>query len=203
MRIYPDNLDTIPEQCSEISFYRTLPDYKQIVFGWDVHASLHCNRHKVMLFCFPQNLAGIELEYFVGFTRSLSTEVDLKYGTGYQRYFDHGPDLYAFGLISGLKYSAEDIAEGDRISAWMHEIVGDKRYMSGYLRDVYPLNVLSSTHLAREVEGISLMKWVEQDTRRGCLSQLGEDAWLWEVPQPLLADVRSVLQLAGCMIVAS
>jgi hypothetical protein len=201
LRKYPEVLSVLASSCTEVDLYHTISGYKQLVFGWDVFASLNTVKDKTMLLCFAQNLENLDLEYFEGVLRTLAEEIDLKYGVGYQRDFELGPDMYAHGMITGLRYSSKDMAEKDRISMWMHERSGANRHLHGYLRDVYPLNILSSCHLSRQVGNVSLARWIDQNPDRGYLSELSTSAWLWKVPQSCLGEVQAQLRYAGCTIV--
>jgi hypothetical protein len=198
---YSRAVAALPTLRGGVDFLHTIPGYKQLTFGWDACASLHTDRDKTMLFCFAQNLANLDVGYFERIVRTLAAEVDLKYGIGYQRDFELGPDMYAHGMVSGLGYSPRDIAEADRIGAWMQERPGASRHLHGCLRDVYPLNILSTRHLSRDVGKLSLEQWIQQATDRGQLVQLNNGASLWIIPDRHIADVQAKLQQAGCIIV--
>jgi hypothetical protein len=197
---YPRFLKECPTELSGLDFYHTIPGYKQLIFGWDVCVSLNTHPRKTMLFCFAQDLAYVGLAYFEEIAQALAKEVTLKYGIGYNRDFKFGPDLYAHGLVAGLGYSSKDIEQADRISTWMHERSRENRHLRGYLRDVYPLNIISSCHLTRDVKGISLEQWINEDPSRGHIAQLSDDAWLWKIPEHHLAEVHTELQSSGCTI---
>jgi hypothetical protein len=149
----------------------------------------------------PIQICKYSLDSFEGVVRTLAKEVHLKYGIGYQRDFNLGPEMYAYGLVVGLKYSPQEMAEGDRNAAWMHERPGAIRHLQGYFRDVYPLNILSSQLLSREVRNLHLARWIQQTSDRGHLAQLSDEAWLWRIAESHLAVVKADLQQAGCTIV--
>jgi hypothetical protein len=72
--------------------------------------------------------------------------------------------------------------------------VGTRRYFSageGFVRDVYPLMLLSATHLARSAGGVSLRQEIEQD-ELGELEPAGGKL-LWQVPPSKLIAAQSVL----------
>jgi hypothetical protein len=186
-----------------LAFYHTIPGYTQLIFGWDIFASISNVSDKTMVICFDRQLAGIDLQYVAGIVRSLAEIVSLRYGIGYQRSFNSGPELYAFGMIAGLGYTPSERAERDRIGSWMRERIAEGRHLKGFLRDVYPLNVLSAAHLAREVENLPLSQWIEASAARGTLSALPNEAWLWTIPEQSLSLVQTTLQQAGCTIVPS
>jgi hypothetical protein len=198
---YVNFLADLPKLQGNIDFYHTVPGYKQLVFGWDCFASLSTRPDKTMVFCCDHNLANLGLECFETVARSLAGEIQLKYGIGYQRSFKLGPEMYAYGMVTGLKYSQSDLAEADHIGMWVRERLDANRHLRGYLRDVYPLNVISSCHLARHVEGLSLSQWIEASSDRGQLIYLGKDTFLWEVPDEQISEVRHKLRAAECTIV--
>ncbi len=188
-------------EARDCDFYHTLPGYKQLIFGWDVFASLISTVEKTMVFCCAQSLPSVDIGHFEEIVRRLAALVDLKYAIGYERPFELGPDLYAHGMVTGLGYSPEGMAQGDRIAAWMHERLGANRHLHGFVRDVYPLNVLSSSHVSRDVENVSLGQWIQQSADRGDLKQIGGEAWLWNLDHNQIDSVRADLQRAGCLIV--
>lgn len=178
-----------------VDFYHTLANYGQLIFGWDLCSLLQQGEERTMVFCYPQDMAGIGLNFLAGMARTLAQELQLTYGIGYQRDFDLGPDLYAYGLDTGLEYSPEDMAEGDRIAAWLHERMNKRnRHLAGLLRDVYPLNVLSRPHVERRIGEQAFGAWIEAAPDRGRLEPLANDAWLWTVPEERLLPVREEIK---------
>lgn len=194
LRTYAELFSNLPNERRGISLYHTLPDYNQLVFGWDLIATLDTVDSRQMIFCYPQDSAGIGLTFLAGIVRTLAQELQLTYGIGYQRDFDLGPDLYAYGLVTGLEYGPEDMAEGDRIAAWMHEQMDRNRHLTGLLRDVYPINVLSRPHVERPIAGQAFGQWIETAPDRGRLEPLANDAWLWTVPEERLLPVRTEIK---------
>jgi hypothetical protein len=183
-----------------LTLYHTLPDYAQLVFGWDVTAALECHRRKMMAFCCDQTIRGLDLNYFVGLLERIARIVQLCYGIGYLRSFELGPSIYASGLGIAAGFSDEEMAEADRIGAWFREIIGANRHMRGYLRDVYPLNVISEPHLSQRVGGMPLADWIGQSPQRGTLRSLPGDAWIWRIDESNVDAVRAELVQTGLLI---
>ena len=155
---------------------------------------MYTGERKTMLFCCDQSLGDVGLAYLEDLVIKISGLVELKYGAGYHRSFELGPAFYALGMISGLDYSPAEMAEGDRIGAWFNERLQENRHLAGYLRDIYPLNVLSSAHLEHRLESGCLADWIGQSPERGRLRSLQRGAWLWSVDDDQLEDVRRQLR---------
>jgi len=180
--------------------YHTLPDYAQLIFGWDVTAMLDCHRAKTMDFCCDQAIRGLDLNYFEGLLDRIGLLVKLCYGIGYLRSFELGPDIYACGMGTTSGFSDEEMAEADRIGSWFRERLAGNRHLSGYLRDVYPLNVLSEPHLSRRVDGIPLAEWISQSQKRGTLRELPGNACVWRIDESNVDGVRAEMIKTGLLI---
>jgi len=197
---YPRIIDDIPEEECSVDLYHTVPGYKQLVFGWDVHASMTIGIEKTMLFCWSQALAGVPLSFCEDILRRVSAEVTLTYGIGYEREFVLGPEMYAVGFIAGLNVGRQNEAERDRIGAWMRERLNSRRHLQGLFRDIYRLNVVYSLHLSRVIGGLALARWIEESRNRGVLRAIDNGAWVWELSDEQIPLVRSDLLNAGLLI---
>jgi hypothetical protein len=136
----------------------------------------------------------------VELAKQMATIFSPVYGIGFQRPFLKGPDLYAYGMSAGLGYSGADRIEMNQIGVWMRERMGQRRYRDGMLRDVYPLNLLTESHVGQEIENRSLRDWIRQDPQRGQLGELDSQQWIWHVPTGSLEGVRVSLRSAGLVI---
>ena len=74
--------------------------------------------------------------------------------------------------------------------------------MQGYLRDIYPLNVLSAPHLHMPVNGVPLADWIRVSADRGTLRPLAGGAWLWRIDEPHVPAITAELEQAGLLIAA-
>ena len=90
-----------------------------------------------------------------------------------------------------------DTPEGDRMAAWGMTGRDERVYDKGLLRDVYPWSFLTASQFAAPIDGVPLWKWIEQDARRGTISEFMPGTMLWEVPDDRIADVRFALAHAG------
>ena len=123
-----------------------------------------------------------------------------RYGYGYQRLYKKGPEWYAFGTSCNLKW---DDPERDYINCWSKAYRRlNGKYRTGDMRDIYPLNVLSSAHNQRMVEGMALFDWINADTSRGILTKLGEDLWSWRLKDEEINSVRAALKPTGILLCA-
>lgn len=185
---------------TSLDLYRTIPNYAQLVFGWDVTAGFHAKEHRDMYFCVGETIAQLEMDYFANLVEELSRVTNLTYGIGYTRAFRDGPDLYALGMCTNTDYTSEGMRIADRTAAWFRERIGKNRHLQGYLRDVYPLNVISRPHLDKLVHGTPLGDWIHQTPERGILRPLAGGAWLWRIDEQQVPQIQAELERAGLLI---
>jgi hypothetical protein len=119
------------------------------------------------------------------------------YGIGYMRSTSKAPCMYAVGVIGGdFPYPDVRREDLDRVSCWNHELLGQRRHLNGCLRDVYPANLLSPSHIGSRVgkdKTLLTAGWGE-------FTQIDDNRWLWTVPDEEIANVRAALQPAGLLI---
>ena len=133
-------------------------------------------------------------------TQQMADFFQPSYGYGFQRSFKKGPEWYPFGTIGGSVEWRNP--ESDLITCWKNSYHREKRYRSGDLRDVYPLNVLSLAHNQRMVEGKPLFDWINGDSTRGTLTKLSENLWSWWVLEEKIDAVRAALKPTGILLCA-
>jgi hypothetical protein len=78
--------------------------------------------------------------------------------------------------------------------------IKDDTEYSRHMRIVYQRNYLTENHLALTIEGCPLGDWIRQDERRGNLSSLNDDVYLWQVAPEHLQDVNLQCGRAGLLI---
>ena len=183
-----------------LSVFSTIPKFNQLVFGWYVCAELSFVPDKSMQFCFKDGIGEPYVDMFERVAERVCELVSPVYGFGYQRPFDKGPDFYAFGMVSGLDYSKEEMRQKDTIAAWSHELMGRKRHLQGMLRDVYPLNLISDSHAAMRINGLPLVDWITQEPSHGTIQRIAQSCWLWTVEKRWLRKVKSELNEADFLI---
>ncbi len=183
---------------TELCLYHLPPKAKEFMVDWDVMAeSMYAQGSKDIFLGCDWTLANVDLKLCLPLFHAFARHIKLRYGIGFHRTFRLGPAPYALGIITGLDYSDK---EADRIGSWFKEQMNRNRHLQGYLRDVYPLNVLSAPHLAQPVAGVPLGQWIAASPERGTLTSLPNDAWLWLVEEQHIDIVRSELIAAGLLI---
>ncbi len=184
-----------------IQMYHTIEGYSQLIFGWNLNACKIDSDMRIITLGFGEFLSNLTLSYISRFVDSFASLSEFAYGMCYSRSFNLGPDLYAYGMITGQERTADEKLDEDRITAWLHDRINEKRHLKGYLRDVYPMNILSEKHLLREVDGQLLPEWIASDTARGTIRKIGIANWLWTVPNESLPNMQAILRSRGLTIV--
>lgn len=179
----------------------TRPGFKQIALGWNAQCSFHDWKNRTSVFCWADSLWALDAQEVEALILAARQSLTGAYGIVYQRDFQKGPDMYAYGMSAGLGYSAVDMREANEIGAWMQERMGDKRYLTGMLRDVYPMNILTQRQLDFKVDNMSLVDWITQESWRGGLTDVSESGGIWIVDSQYLAQVRASLRNRGVLIV--
>jgi hypothetical protein len=133
---------------------------------------------------------------------SLSDLLRPSYGIGFTRESRLGPAMYAIGMSEGLGPSGREYAESLEISRWGDLGMVREVFREGFLRDVYPWNLLNQAQLDRQVDGLSLREWIAHDPERGALTPASIDRWLWEVSSRRVSAVGESLRRAGVLFEA-
>jgi hypothetical protein len=120
-----------------------------------------------------------------------------------------GPTLFAYDISYNAGTETEDyLREQKEMELWRDErtdlIVQKKlapfRHLTGMLRDIYPMNVLTRPHHQRDMLGQPLADWIAGDAHRGSLREVADQVWTWVVPEDDIPNVRDALQAAGLLI---
>ena len=144
--------------------------------------------------------AALELERWNNIAQHMAAFFKPRYGYVYQRFYKLGPEWYASGISCDLKYGDPETKIIGLWSKAYRRLNG--KYRTGDLRDVYPLNVLSSAHKQRTVDGMALFDWINADTNRGSLTKLDSDLWSWWVKDEEINSVRAALKPTGILLCA-
>ncbi len=192
-----------------ISLYQLRPAFDD--FGR--HKAYACfrvsDRTKEAIFAYDSSSMKVEL--FSTLTEKFSKLSGTTYGIGYLRLISLGPTYYS----SGVGYRAADDAtskvdkvEEREMARWgserMDMIVQEKlapfRHLDGFLRDVYPFNVLTAQHLQRIVFGQPLGEWIASNSEHGQLREVADGVWTWVLSDSQLPAVRDALITQGLLI---
>ena len=70
-----------------------------------------------------------------------------------------------------------------------------------YLRDIYPVNVLSRIHLEKIYVGANtLSEWISMSPERGHLNHVSNETWIWELERSEIPKVQKVFAEFGLLI---
>lgn len=94
------------------------------------------------------------------------------------------PNIRAVGSVSDR--------DEQRVTNWRDHCWRGFCPRDGFLRDVYPQNILSSVHLERRIENVPLAEWIRSDQTRGEL-ELFEASVVWTIPESSLERIQFVL----------
>ena len=189
------------------------------ITGISIKATLNgsddCHRHQIFTAIFDIGLkpeitscvltldnsfADLELDRWNNIAQHMAFFFQPRYGYGYQRLYKTGPEWYAFGISCDLKYGDP---ERELVNCWSNAYsMSNGKYRTGDMRDIYPLNVLSSAHNQRMVDGMALFDWINADTSRGTLTKVGEDLWSWWLKDEDIDSVRAALKPTGILLCA-
>jgi hypothetical protein len=145
---------------------------------------------------------------FVELIEGLARKANLCYGFSFQWFEETDPFFFAMGISHVLDSAVndpaddeDDLTDSDR---WFNERSlnrGGGRYATaGFFRNVFPLNVLNSTHMNCVVAGLPFLVAVEK-FGWGSVEELPNSNWLWTVAeQSSREDAARHLQMAGYLI---
>lgn len=68
-----------------------------------------------------------------------------------------------------------------------------------YLREVYPIQIISSEHLSHRIQGETLKDWITSSPNHGLLTPHSENHWIWEVSAQDIQSVRNELNEYGLL----
>ncbi len=86
-----------------------------------------------------------------------------------------------------------------RLENWRNNQYGGLRSADGFMRDIYPINVVGERHLEFSISGRSLRSWIGETPARGALIPFGEK-WIWTVQREYLMGLQAALDKAGFLL---
>lgn len=118
----------------------------------------------------------------------------VKYGISYKRLLSKGPDSYAAGVLQGSHADIRNwITSQDeskrRITTWLDEQWGSRRYLTGLFRGAYPASIISREYLAA-IRGRAHFGQIP-----GRITALTENKlWIWELTSSEMIAAEKLLQ---------
>ena len=160
-----------------------------------------------VFFGYRQYLGPFSVRDCMHLSRLATLHSSIGYGIGYEHDGRLGPEAYAHGLEVQFENLDIDDQESKRMHMWWRECSAPRdgepsrlRHLSGMIRDVYPVSVLSPVHLARKVGQGNFAEWIGAAPGRGTLTRIGAGNSLWAVPTVGIPAVRTELKVAGLII---
>lgn len=125
------------------------------------------------------------------------TQADIvpQYGFGYAREYGN-PDYFALGYVNKSGIRAIDEPDRVRPSAGEHP----SRYGRRPILDVFPMNVLSDSHLQQRFAGESFKDWIVRHTGPESLVQFGHRCFAWFVPAAQTVALSARLKAFGMIL---
>jgi hypothetical protein len=184
---------------TDISLCRVRPGGTVPLHDYDILGSYSLSSRYALLACSESILPFSKPDWLELIQEMLKLSA-AAYGVGYVRPASLGPVPYALGIAEGLGFSGAEYEEATLISTWGYSGMPERVYEAGLLRDVYPLNALSPSHLAKSVAGMPLRSWIEEaNGKRGTLKSTTRDRWIWDLRGRELETLRAQLRANGCL----
>lgn len=123
-------------------------------------------------------------------------ELEPTYAIGFSMPRCKGPALYAIGLDLGEDDSDDAYERGWLVSRWGDALV-ELDFDSGFLRAVYPENVLTHSQLSQKLDsGGTFADWLGKPGTPGTVESRGTGV-LWSVPSALVSSCEAELRELG------
>jgi hypothetical protein len=169
--------------------------------------NLESHRKTLFLGVPPQDGAAFSTHLQVIREIVYSQTTEPVYGFGFHRPYGLGPAGYSMGLDMRSGGMRPDLADQSRLLAWSTELTGSTerfpnrhRHLKGMILDVFPMNVLSDTHLRQCVEGVELEHWIAQNTGTESLTMLTNRCFVWSVREADTTRISKSLSRAGLIM---
>ena len=131
--------------------------------------------------------------------KALMQILGARYGYVFEREFKKGPLWYGFGTLYNIDFNDSEV---ESISIWgdVYNCLSQEKYI-GRIRDIYPMNMLSSPHLNYEVlQGVTLKQWIESNSLHGRFDALCDGRVAWWVESDQISHIREALKPSGILI---
>lgn len=168
--------------------------------GDQIFTATFSTMREVCVLTLDNTFVPLESDEWSDIAKDLAAFFKPRYGYVYKRPYEIGPEWYALGISCNLKSGSP---ETKIIALWSKAYSSMKpTYKTGDMRDVYPINILSSSHNERSVDGVLLFDWINADPSRGKLTKLSENLWSWWIDEKQIEIVRNSLKPTGILLCA-
>lgn len=176
-----------------------MPGSRKDLFNTPLSAGYSDQRNGYIVLDADSAICDLSSPTFIDVSIAVARIANPAYGIGYRRRFGDGGAFYATGILMGPSATtAEQEFEEEQIAGWAsHGMAEHQVYLKGELRDVYPLNYLTSAQLHAVVDNVTLEQWIKADAKRGKLRKVSAKMSLWEIADDRIPAVRSALWEAG------
>jgi hypothetical protein len=86
------------------------------------------------------------------------------------------------------------------IGDWKRDRLNNNSFIIGMFRNIYPYNIINNKHLENTVEGKKMSEWIYDSEKRGNLSELNENLYLWTIKESNLLYVRDHIAKENLLI---
>jgi hypothetical protein len=133
----------------------------------------------------------------LSFVKGVSTFFYPQYGFVYYPIFDKWSTAYANGDQQHVK-SEKGFSSFDKapLKRWFNEC---EKITSGFIRDVFELNIMNEKHLDFNIHGNSLRQIIT-DNSLGDLEQIVDGVYSWTLNKEQLSQTREMLNNSGIFI---
>lgn len=130
--------------------------------------------------------------------------LDIGYGISYWYPMSKGPECYASGghYSTLAEFEQEFEAAIREGTSWSDEMLGEKRYLRGRFRGAYPASILSDAHVNAPIRTKSVFSRTTtlRSLGLGALTQIDQEAWLWELSGEEIEEAQAMLRQSGLLI---
>ena len=207
-KLYELNFQSI----ENIGVYANIPNHEYDSDDVFLSTSLDVNHERPrLIFSMQDAVIPYDPNYCEGLIKELFAYVPFKYGIVYRRDNDWGPLWYAYGAVmtpfNTTKEEENEVYRVDTIGGWLKYYGAPShwsmRYEPYHLRNVYPLNFLSSAPLNYDVgNGYNLRTFIQSSPEHGELVPLNERLTSWRVPEGNIDAIREKLRPSGILLCA-
>lgn len=162
--------------------------YAKADIGWGL-----CSSVSVFM---PTEYCEIHSLSFNEMIRSLVSLHEWDYGWAIIRDRDKAIEAYTCGdgIEQGMTKHDEEL-----LDLWYKTSYSETEKRKSHLRDIYPINILTSKHLSFPILGETLRDFI-QGNKNSELTPLSDNLWIWKIKTEHLPKIRKATQKSGLLI---